>query len=60
MANTSTPQAEPPRDGWRLDRAVLGHADTCPDKRALEFENQTITYGDLTNQVALTATLQRG
>ena len=57
MANTSIPQAEPPRDGWRLDRAVLGHADTCPDKRALEFENQAITYGDLTNRVALTATL---
>ena len=57
MANTRRAQAELPRDGWRLDRAVLIHADTCPDKRALEFENQVITYGDLANRVARTATL---
>ena len=52
MANTRRAQAELPRDGWRLDRAVLILADTCPVKLSLEFEDQVITYRYLTYRVA--------
>ncbi|MDA7599656.1 AMP-binding protein [Alphaproteobacteria bacterium] len=42
-------------DSWRLDRAILAHADTQPDRIALTFDNVQISYGDLRDQVETAA-----
>jgi len=44
-------------DSWRLDRAILAHADTQPDRLALTFDNVQISYAELRDQVGAAATL---
>ena len=44
-------------DSWRLDRAILAHADTQPDRLALTFDDTRISYAELRDQVGAAATL---
>lgn len=41
--------------GWRLDHAILTHADSTPDKPALQFDDTVISYARLDRMVAGTA-----
>jgi fatty-acyl-CoA synthase len=46
---------KPNARGWRLDRAILAHAEITPDKTALRSDNSDLTYAMLARRVTAMA-----